>query len=283
VTASPAAPAGSAPAQAPVAAPANTAGAAPPLVAAPSLPAAAPLAPRAPETFWYRPTDEADTLRPWNSSILGAFDPWTRERVTIVAQKQTLRLEGKSATGNVDLKDSQGNGSKVSYAPITLEQDQLAPRLEWGNWSIAWAHGSATLREAGAARSLSTSYDEVTISRGFGGWAYDFGIPDIRLGISWPELFLRGGVSGELKNVSPLISKMQLYSLGLGLSLVGLRVTIGDVIVAEVRTGLLGVHSIGRNVTYRATSSGGSTQDDVVVQSGTTRDWFPTFRLGIAL
>jgi hypothetical protein len=239
---------------------------------------------RPPETNWYRPTsaDDADSERAWNSSILGTFDPWTKEKVTILAQFQTFQIEGKEAEGKSSLKDASGNEQKVTYAPITLTHPQTGLRLEWGNWAVAWAGGTAKLESAG--KSMEAGFNEVTLSRGFGATVlYDFGLPDVRIGISWPEIYLRAGWSSELRDVSPEIQSMTFVTAAAGVSFLGLRVTAGDLFFGEIRVGHFGAHAISRQVTYQPVVANGDKQDDYAIQTGTTFDWLPTFRIGIAL
>jgi hypothetical protein len=256
-------------------------------VPAPAAVAVSPPGPkRPPETFWYRPSqpEDADAIRPWNSSILGAFDPWTKEKITLLAQKQTLRLEGGRTRGTNRFTDSAGNESRYWYEPVRLTQDQFGPRLEWGNWSVSWAQGRATFTETTTGRSTSARFNEITIARGFGATVlYDFGIPDVRIGVSWPEIYLRGGWSDEVTNVSSTIAKMSFTEGAIGVSFVGLRLTVGDLLFAEARIGHWGFHAIGRAVTYRGTDPSAGNQEDTVVQEGRTLDWLPTFRVGLAL
>jgi hypothetical protein len=265
----------------PVAAPAPSPAPVPALALAP---APAPAATRPPETYWYRPTkaDDADSERSWNSSILGGFDPWTKQKVTILAQLQTLEIQGKEVS--VKLKDPAGSGDEldVTFGPLKLTHPQTGVRVEWGNWSLAYASGNATF----SSREMSgtTGFTEIMISRAIGATVlYDFGIPDVRIGISWPELYLRGGWSDEAKDPAPGIKSASLVSAGIGVSWIGFRVTAGDLLFGEVRVGHFGYHAIARQMTIGGVGPNGSDQDVFAVQPGMTNDWLPTFRIGIAL
>lgn len=253
-------------------------------VPAPAL-AAAPPRPRPPETFWHRPTEpeDADSIRPWNSTILGSFDPWTDDKITLLGQYEPLVMKGTRTRGTTSLPDGAGGEARRWYEAVRLTGPSLAIRLEWGEWSLAYAGGTAKVSEPDTGYSASAPYRQVTLARALGATViHDFGVPDIRIGIAWPELFFRGGWSEDVKAPSAGIQRLSFMTAAAGVSFLGIRLTVGDLLFAEVRAGSWSVQAVGRNVTAVDLATGATKKDSVYQQSSGV-EWTPTIRLGMAL
>lgn len=266
---------------------------APALAAPPPPPAGAALrarplalAPRSqpPRVEWYAPVpaDQADASLIWNRSILGGFDPWTKRKVTLLAQHHGLELALPAAEGMNEYGD-EGFEEKISYPSSSFSGSFPGVRLEIGNWALAVATATGKLTwdasdETGPSFTTQATTYEAIISRGFGAWAFfDGSGADVRVGLSWPELYVRllyGQYEPEI-----LDGEMMDFGIaGAGISLLGLRVTVGDLFFAEVRAGDFSIHSA---VSY--VRLGGDEDPDVLVQTRTGFDLRPMLRVGLAL
>jgi hypothetical protein len=231
---------------------------------------------------WYIPQDldVADGNLDWNSSILGGFDPWTKQKVTILFQSQALDLTFPGAQGMVEYDQPDGTTAKRDYPDARFSGSYPGVRLEWGNWSLAFATATGTLDwgadDVGNPRIERTKTYQAMIARGFGAWQLVDTAGDLRIGISWPELFLRV-VYGEY-DADPALPSVQQAIVGAGVSLLGVRATFGDLLFAEVRAGEWAYHASGAQIDLRD-----GTDKDVLVQSGGAFALRPTFRIGIVL
>jgi hypothetical protein len=102
-----------------------------------------------------------------------------------------------------------------------------------------------------------------------GAWApIDVGAIDLRLGFAWPEFLLRfTRATAHAGSEAPA----EWMALQLGLSVLGVRLTLGDAVFLEVRAG-----ELSAQVTYLP---GSGLQG---LQVGYGIDWAPTFRAGVA-
>jgi len=263
--------------------------------ATPALAAAAPSAPATvatraafslpapagmPQVAWYVPRarDAEDAELPWNRSVFGAFDPWTNDKLTVLYEHQGISgrfLKGKS------VDDGGSSGGGISDWPSGNVKATLdGVRLELGRLGLAYMQGRGDIRWdfSTGAQQLDVNVQGGEITWSFGAWAFaDFAGPDIRLGLAWPELFLRGQF-GQRRDapVSGGQAKVTWAFATAGSSLIGLRATAGDTFFLELRTGdLYGL------VTYaELVPSGGSKQS--VVHPGYGFSFLPTIRAGFA-
>ncbi len=234
-----------------------------------------------PQTDWYVPKEiaAADKALNWNTSLLGGFDPWTKQKVTVLFQLQALELGFPGASGMT--KYPQGDGIEDAaneYPDTTFSGDYRGVRLEWGNWSIAGAVADGKLDWAGVDDSgnpirMSGKTYQAIISRGFGAWAVIDTASDIRIGFSWPELYVRL-LYGEFE---PGIVKSVKYGIaGAGVSLLGIRVTVGDLLFAEVRAGDYAIHAAVTQIDFGEEG----VDADIIIQDAKAFSLRPTFRVG---
>lgn len=241
---------------------------------------------------WYQPGKGRipDAELPWNSSILGAFDPWTSAKITLLGTLEPLAFTVEKGNGLVAFDQPDGSTSTMEYASVQGSGTFMGARFEWGDWSATYATGTTELvlgNELGGGATLSGSAMQVTIATGFGAWAiHDFGSPDVRIGISWPELQARTTLFGSTySDAAAGIDQADFIATTLACSFLGLRVTVGDLLFAELRAGRMDATVLYTKVQYAPANPGESAQTDHVVQLGFTERpvWTPSFRLGIAL
>ncbi len=262
--------------------PAAAAGAAPasPIKGTPALAVPPPRSP--PRISWYAPTkrEDSDAARGWNSSILGEFDPWTKDKVTVLFQFQSLELTLPKAKGMTEYDQPDGTKAKFEYPESHYTASYPGVRLEYGNWSIAAATANGKIRwgtdDLGNPFTLTAKTYEAIISRGFGAWAILDTASDVRLGISWPELYVRLAY-GKFKP-EDMVGGVTHVLAGAGVSILGIRLTVGDLLFAEVRAGDYSIHSA-----LSVIDRGGDEDKDLLLQSVHGFELRPTFRVGLAL
>lgn len=234
---------------------------------------------------WYRPArlDEADANLSWNRSIFGRFDPWTKEKVTFLFQYHSLSLSLPAEEGMTEYEELDGEPASISYPSGRFSASYPGIRVENGNWSLAFAVANGTLRwdegeETGPAFDMRATTYEAIIARGFGAWAvFDAGRPDLRIGIAWPEIYLRL-VYGKFRPEILEGRALEYGIVGAGVSLLGLRATFADVFFAEVRAGDL---SFDQSVSY--VDVGEDEDQDILLQSRSGFELRPMLRIGFAL
>jgi hypothetical protein len=241
---------------------------------------------------WYVPTQiaDADASLSWNSSVLGGFDPWTKKKVTLLFQYHSLALDLPEAEGMMDLERGDGTKGTRQYPGGAYEASYPGVRLENGNWSIAFAPANGTIRwntvqDLGRPLEMQAKTYEAIIARGFGAWAVLDTASDIRLGFSWPELYVRL-VYGKFE-LDQVFESVHFGIAGAGVSLLGIRMTIGDLLFAEVRAG---DYSINTGVSFMkfaqqpGAPSGADAEDDILIQKVSPKfELRPMFRIGFAL
>lgn len=233
---------------------------------------------------WYRPArlEEADPNLSWNRSIFGRFDPWTKEKVTFLFQYHALSLSLPAEEGMTEY-EGDGEPESIAYPSGRFSATYPGIRVENGNWSLAFAVANGTLRwdegeETGPAFDMRATTYEAIIARGFGAWAvFDAGRPDFRIGIAWPEIYLRL-VYGKFRPELLEGRALEHGIVGAGVSLLGLRATFADVFFAELRAGDV---SFNQAVSY--VDVGEDEDEDVLLQSRAGFELRPMLRIGFAL
>lgn len=214
-------------------------------------------------------------------------DPWTSRRVALLAERQTYQMA--VLPGDV-LSDILGALPQVVAGPLgnllggqpfpdalgnaTAEVTTYGGRLELGNWGFSFGVGSGTLASGGLGGGgggperlpLSTMTGSISLS--LGAWApLDIGGIRLRIGVSWPEFHLRF-TRGVLQAPA---AEMTWLGLQLGVSALGLRVTLGELLFLEARMGEANVQ-----VAYLVRG------DARALQRGYGYDLLPTFRAGLS-
>jgi hypothetical protein len=234
---------------------------------------------------WYRPPklEDADANLAWNRSIFGAFDPWTKQKVTVLFQYHEFALALPATKGINKLPRKDGSEAEAPYPAGRFSASYQGARIEIGNWSLAAATGSGTLHwdagpETGRAADMRATSYEAIIARGLGASAlFDFGSADVRIGIAWPELYVRL-VYASLRPALLSGKDMNFGIAGAGVSLIGVRMTIGDALFAEARAGDLAAQAAVSQLPATA-----SRKSDVFHQERAGFELRPVFRVGLAL
>lgn len=174
--------------------------------------------PKAPE--WYRPLPH-DALLPWNT-----HSTW-RSPLTVIALEYSSH-----STQFPEEKSLSGNQSLISPA-MTADRSITALRVRWSFISWMFGQGSAKLTfDGGGSVRVSVNALETAFHPGQM-VLHDFGLPDIQLGISYPEPYV--GVAWGSSTEGGVDTTCVFPSLGV--RVVGARATFADLGFAELMVG----------------------------------------------
>ncbi len=172
------------------------------------------------EPSWYLPQSQ-DRERPWNSSYWGKYDSWGEPSRAIGVAYRAHSFGVRS------LSSSTSDSSTTIPSDLSLSTSLLGARLEFGP-SFAIELGSGTFSGTSGAQTVSTS------GFGFGTSVltgrmllWDAGLPDVQVGLLFPELYFTGTYATPDANVS-------VFTGSVGLNAIGVRAMVMDFVKVDL-------------------------------------------------